>query len=139
MVCCHHIWFVATIYGLLHHIWFTYLVSRDFPFVVRFQFSKWPSRCVCLRFPQLKKLLSSFCFISKNSKYFLYCFLPFSPTEKLFSALAVRFKSFPKCISTVQSAYLRGGSRGWPALRGTRSDFRKISITISIWVWPNFR
>ena len=33
----------------------------------------------------------------------------------------------------------RGESRGWPALLGTRSDFRKISITISIWVWPNFR
>ena len=33
----------------------------------------------------------------------------------------------------------RGESRGWPALLETRSDFRKISITISIWVWPNFR
>ena len=33
----------------------------------------------------------------------------------------------------------RGGSRGWPALLGTRSDFRTISITISIWVWANFR
>ena len=41
----------------------------------------------------------------------------------------------------------RSGSRGWPALLGTRSDFwtgettvtiLSVSITISIWVWPNF-
>ena len=109
MVCCHH-------------IWFTYLVSRDFPFVVIFQFSKWPSRCVCLQFPQQKKTSVIFFFYFKKFKVLFILFPHLFSNRETLQCSCCWIQKLPKVhlghsICLPQGRIQRLASIAWDTVR----------------------